>query len=756
MANHNFLSYFGTCLDEELARKFSHTLLLRMTSDGAESRLHITIGLDSETLVSAGELQQVCQRIGQRYAVQKVELRASYKRAFQPEDFPQLAEFVKLRNSGVNGFLEDAGTALEGGCLRIDLKKGGSEFLSQQNCAALIQNTIREQFGEEIKVELRDAGSYDIEQAVKEISRQRQAGQKQEQKQEQAKQGKIRLGDLPIYIDTSKVIKGRAIRDVPTPMAEVDIMDGTATVWGDIQKIEERETRDGRNLIFNCDISDYTSSYTIKMFDDKRSLRPVINEIRKASTLLVRGAFTYDKFANEYVLRPDSIVSVQKAEVMDTAEEKRVELHLHTNMSAMDGMSAARKLVERAHKWGHKAVAITDHGVVQAFPEACATAKKLGDIKIIYGMEGYFADDTGEPERNADGSLKLSALRRYHQIILVKNAAGLKNLYKLVSLSNLEYFYKKPLILKSELMKYREGLIVGSACEAGELYRAIVEDRPDEELEAIANFYDYLEIQPNGNNMFLVRGCSESPEYAQKHNINIPIRTEEDLNNINRKIVALADRLGKPVIATGDVHFLDEKDAKFRAILMAGQGFRDADPPPTLYLKTTGQMLEEFAYLGEDRAYEAVVTNPNKIADMVDGDVQPIPDGTYQPHIDGAEEELTEMCWNNARRLYGDPVPKLVADRLERELSSIIKHGFAVLYIIAQKLVKDSVDHGYLVGSRGSVGSSVVAMLADISEVNPLPPHYVCPGCKHSEFFTDGSVGSGYDLPPRDCPRCGT
>ena len=730
---------------------------------------------------------------------------------------------------------------------------------------------------------------------------------------------------LPISLENAQEIIGARVSERPVPIDSVEYDCGMATIWGDVFDFEIRPTKKSDSIIVSFAVTDYTNSITCKLFDKEKN-REQIEKIANGKTLLIKGRIVYDDYDREYCMRPTNITMVTRLKKSDNAPEKRVELHMHTNMSALDGMTPADKLVERAIEYGHKAVAITDHGVLQAFPDAMNAAERSGGkIKIIYGVEAYFVNDMvpvvdGENDTRLDGEFicfdvettglnpkyerlteigavrvkngeildrfntfvnpekhipqnitqltgitdemvsdapseeeavksffdfcgdavlvahnapfdvsfikavcsrhgmkygythmdtvplcrslypelkryKLNLVAEYlklpkfnhhrasddafvlaeilqkaiekmdgmdihttrqintmlaggdntkiksnHMIILVKNQTGLKNLYKLVSSSHINHFYRTPRIMKSELIKLREGLLIGSACEAGELYRAVLGGKEWGELCRIAEFYDFLEIQPNGNNMFLVR-TGEVPD-------------EEALNDINRKIISLGERLKKPVVATGDVHFLNESDAIFRAIMMANQKFSDADMQPPLYYRTTQEMLDEFKYLGEEKAYEVVVKNPNLIAGMVD-EIRPIPKGTFQPSLDGANEELNEISWRTARSIYGEDLPEIVEKRLDRELKSIIKHGFAVLYMIAQKLVADSVAHGYLVGSRGSVGSSFVAFVSGISEVNPLPPHYVCPKCRHSEFFLKGEVGSGFDLPPKDCPECG-
>ena len=414
----------------------------------------------------------------------------------------------------------------------------------------------------------------------------------------------------------------------------------------------------------------------------------------------------------------------------------------------MDGLTPMADLVKQAIKWGHKALAITDHGVVQAFP-FCYDAAEGSDLKLIFGMEGYLISDRtmkgADMDQEPTDTIKKSRapkIRSHDIILLAQNETGLRNLYKMVTVSHLRHFNKRPLLPRDVISQYREGIIVGSACEAGELYQAVRSGASDAELEEIASFYDYLEIQPTGNNMFLVR-----EGYC----------TVEDLKEHNRKIYELGKRLGKLVVATCDVHFLNPEDARLRTILQAAQNYKDADLQPPLYLHTTEEMLEEFAYLGEDIAYEVVVTNTNKIADMVQR-IKPVPDRDqlYSPAIPGAEDAVRNLSYAKAHAWYGDKLPQIVEDRLKMELDAIIGNGFSVLYYIAHKLVKHSLDRGYLVGSRGSVGSSFVATMLDITEVNALKPHYRCPKCRHSEFFVHNEVDSGFDLPVKACPECGT
>ena len=544
--------------------------------------------------------------------------------------------------------------------------------------------------------------------------------------------------NLPAKKIIGKKISGNItkISDITEESGEVIIIGEVGS--GDKNGVNLREFKTG-SVGVSFSVTDDTDGISCKKFfkaDKKDDAKIFADQIKAGSLVKISANAKFDDYAKETVLFINALELLEKNSAReDTAEVKRVELHVHTQMSAMDAVIPVDKLIKTAADWNWSAVAITDHGVIQAFPNAAITAEKLAKagkkIKIIYGMEGYLV---GEDYKQKFAN---------HVIILAKNKRGLENLYKLVSISQIKFMYYRPRIPKDILSELRDGLIIGSACEAGELIRAIVAGKDDSELETIADFYDYLEIQPIHNNDFLVR----SEDFPT-------INDDEDLRNINRKVAALAKKLGKPLIATTDAHFLNPDDAICRAVLMHSKGYSDADKQPPLYLRTTDEMFKEFDYLDEKTAYDAIVTNPNKIADSIEF-LKPIPDGLYSPQVSGAEEEIRETSYNKARQLYGKNLPPLVEARLEQELKPIIGHGFAGLYLIAQRLVKKSNDDGYLVGSRGSVGSSFVATLTGITEVNPLPPHYRCPKCQYSEFFTKGEVGCGYDLPRKNCPVCG-
>ncbi|MBR2616492.1 MAG: PolC-type DNA polymerase III, partial [Clostridia bacterium] len=743
---------------------------------------------------------------------------------------------------------------------------------------------------------------------------------------------RVYAGHLVFDLSSPETLLGRAFKDDDwetfVPLRDLASGPRPVTFCGTVISEEDKEMRGTDGFRVKVYVTDRASSATLKFSGAVDKVKPLM-KASPGTPLLVVGNLQFDKFENELVVRPRSVSQIGIVPISDDAEEKRIELHLHTKMSTMDSTIETGDIVKLAHSWGHRAVAITDHGNLQGFPDAMLMSEKLG-MKVIYGMEGYFVDDTaralfgeahgdfentefvifdiettglsalscqiteigavlyrngevldhfstfadpgvpipenivkltgitdemvkgaptpleavkqflafagdrtliahnanfdigfikkvaednGLPLKNAyldtlalsrflntdlknhkldtlqryfgieefnhhrafedaetlgkifdamirkmqqEGIVDLDGmnnamsascdpkkLKSYHIILLVKNQVGLKNLYKLVSRSYLDYYSRNPRIPKTLLQEHREGLLVGSACSEGELYSAILEGKSYGELLKIADFYDYMEIQPLGNNDYLVR----------KEKVN----GVEQLQSINKRIIELGKKQGKMTVATGDVHFMRPEDEVFRQILLAGMKFPDATSHTPLYMRTTEEMLSEFSYLPPELAKEVVISNPNKICDMVE-EVRPIPKGSYPPALEGAVEELNRACYEKAHRMYGDPLPQLVEDRLGRELGSIEKHGFSVLYVIAKRLVQNSEEKGYLVGSRGSVGSSFVATMASISEVNPLVPHYLCPNetCKHSEFIEDGSVGSGFDLPPKDCPLCGT
>lgn len=763
-----FADYFSNYVNDDTITYIGNGDITSFTVSRQDREL--AIGLNLESFVDYGIVENSQNQIARAMELKKVHINPRFpKSEFSLDNIERILEYVRHESPAANGFFDGCEAELEDRTLTLCLKKGGKDVLESQKVDRTIANKIYELFDLDFVVIFLEVQAFDIEKAVQKAVEERRA-EEQHKKEEEEKNVNHELWDeLPVFKDTLKKIYGKAIHEKPKNIADVSTEDGYITVWGDVLKTEVRETKRGTSKIFDFDISDYTSSITVKMFDDKRVIDPLVDKINEAGTLVISGGYQFDTFSNQYVLRPYAIASIKKAEKTDDEPEKRIELHMHTSLSEMDAISSPTALVKQAIKWGHEAVAITDHGVVQALPEAYAASGKGSKIKLILGMEGYLVDDEKYPDFL---NMKTNQYERYHIIFLVKEDTsmdesipkeerkyGRKNLYEMISASNVKYFKKRPLIPKSLLRKKRDCIIVGSACEQGEVYQAILDDVDEDKLEEIASFYDYLEIQPNGNNAFMLRTSDQ--EYVtnkrgeEKKNRYWRVNSEEDLININKKIIALGDKLGKLVVATGDVHFLSEHDAKFRAIIMASKGFDDADNQPPLYFKTTREMLDDFAWAG-DRAREFVIDNPKKIADSIMDNIPPIPPGTFQPHIDGANEELTEKCWNMAKDLYGDPVPEYVANRLQRELDSIIGHGFGVLYVIAKRLVEESERNGYLVGSRGSVGSSLAAHFGGISEVNPLAPHYYCKKCKHSEFFLNGEYGSGFDLPSKNCPNCGT
>lgn len=520
------------------------------------------------------------------------------------------------------------------------------------------------------------------------------------------------------------VLLGRVIRT--KPMAVSGITGGerdNVTVMGQISEITWRQAQSG-DVYGSLILTDMNDSIDVRVFPGDGK----ISQIKEGVWVLARGRARLDRFHSEPVLMCNDLCLVEPELRQDTESEKRVELHLHTKMSALDSVLDLEKGIATAARWGHEAIAITDHGVVQAFPEAYRLGKTYG-IKIIYGIEGYLVEN--DPKGQA-----------FHIILLAKNKQGLRHLYELVTLSHLKYFYRTPRIPRQELALRSEGLIVGSACEAGELFQAILNQKDNSELVEIAGFYDFLEIQPLGNNGFLID--------------NGIVSGKQDLIEINKQIYELSKTLGKPCVITGDVHYLDPEDEIYRTLLLSGKGMNNSgERPVPLYFRTTNELLEEVSeYLGEEAAREVVVKNTNTIAGSVES-LAPIPQGSFFPHLEDADQILRQLTYKGARQMYGSNLPEIVEKRITKELSAIIGNDFSSLYLIAIKMVEKSMRDGYLVGSRGSVGSSLVAMLTGITEVNPLPPHYVCPKCHWNKFAEDGSYGSGFDLPVMQCPQCG-
>lgn len=918
-------------------------------------------------LVEKCNLYEIEQELAATYSLNSVWIFPQYpKELFSVGYMPEILLETERTGTVSKGFFDSCKCELCGDTLNIKVPftEGGIYLLENAKTNEIISNIIKSEFSLQFTTKIFQSGDMSVfaekrrreqEKLLSDIDRSIAASvaretaaarmpQKNDQNREPDKnltrvnslhydgpQAALRVdeniftsGFMRFDVSAPQVIFGNEfVMGEPTPIRA--LKPGESAIFlAEVIEVVKKESRRGDKLNVRISLSDrdYSIYIRITLTSDESEW---LSQIKPGTALAVKGRVRIDNFDGETIVSPNAVAKIKKLEREDNAADKRVELHLHTCMSSMDAIIRPKELIDAAKRWGHRAIAVTDHGNVQAYPEVMLAAEAAG-MKVIYGLEAYFVDDTaralygdtnvgfdeefivfdiettglsplnnhiteigairvkggevlevfntfvnpgvhipqeitrltgitdemvadappisealprflefigdrmliahnagfdtgfiryaadmcGLPFKNAyldtvglsryvnpeltkhkldtlaeyfklgdfnhhrasddaeilarifycmvdklraegvvDTDSMLEAMsekadplkiRPYHQILLVKNSQGLKNLYKLISMSYLKYYRRSPRIPKTVLSEYREGLIIGSACEAGELFSAVLDGRSEADLLKIADFYDYLEIQPVSNNRFLI----DSGKVADV----------EGLRNLNRRIVELGKKAGKPVVATCDAHFLNKEDEIIRKILLAGMKFTDADRDINLYLRTTEEMLEEFSYLGEETAYEVVVKNTNLICDMIE-DVRPIPKGQYTPKMDGADEDLQEICWRTAKELYGDPLPHQVEERLARELESIIKHGFAVLYMIAQKLVKNSEERGYLVGSRGSVGSSFVATMSGITEVNPLPPHYLCKKCRHSEFIDDGSVGSGFDLPPKDCPICG-
>lgn len=774
MASAKFSDLFGEVISADVLAAFENAIINGCDLKEQDER-SIAIDIFSSTYINANDVKNAENQIKDALALNKAELSLKFDSAALCEQACRdITNYIKTKNVVLNGYFADAEYNLDENKLDITLKFGGLNVIKQADFEKLFNMQLKAAFGIELQInflgqlediELSPVPTEDIPVRRKVQQNNAAAPKNVPEEKPEPKYDYKPDGGMPVYLESAKLFYGRKIDTRVKPLSSIappDTPEDTVYVaaWGEVFGLETKEIttkRGSKMVIVKFCFSDHTNSFKANFFIDAAK-KDQIKPLKDGAFLIVNGDYAYDKWSGEFIVNVGALATVKKYEQADDHDgEKRVELHCHTNMSAKDAVASAKSIINRAYKWGHKAVAITDHGVVQAYPEAAAAVKDIrksgGEFKVIYGVEAYFADDTM-------GETDITKLPRHHQIILVKDMIGLKNLYKIVSSAHLDNFYKRPISLKSVIDKNREGLILGSACEQGEFYKAIIDGKDHDELIRIAKYYDYLEIQPLGNNEFMVRE-SQAVHTDRKGNIKENrfkhVRSLEVIKDFNRKVVEIADELGLPVVATGDVHFLSKEDEIIRKIVMAGQGFDDFDNQAPLYFKTTDEMLEDFSYFGE-RAKEFVIDNPNKIAQMISGDVIPVPEGNYPPVIEGSDEMLRSICWERAKNTYGynGELPEVVEKRLEKELNSIINNGFSIMYMSAQKLVKYSEDNGYLVGSRGSVGSSFAATMAGISEVNPLAPHYYCPKCRHSEFFTKGEVGSGFDLPEKNCPKCGT
>ncbi len=922
-----------TLTGDSFAEELSGVELTRFQVFKQERKVHI--GLLSKRVLSDSVVDRFVRHIKKSFQLEKAEVELTYTEGVLsaeslPVAYENILGVVLKKLPAARGILLNSYATMADGKMLVHLKFGGEQTLRDNHVHTLMEKELKDSYHVSFSVDF-CCDTVSTEDVMERLETQRAelvhdaavAAEAAEAAARAAVKKVVTAEPDPEQPDD--LLLGKPFSGVLTPLSEIDENSGRVIIEGRVIASETRELKNKKTLL-ELYVADETSCMICKAFLNDKDFGRVKGELKKLSGVQIAGKAQYDTYAKEVVIIIDNMIKTKISTRPDTAEVKRVELHAHTTMSAEDALVKPKDLVARAAAWGHKAVAITDHGVVQAYPDAYDAGQKHG-IKVIYGMEAYLETDPAKLVYNeksmplsgdfvvfdiettslsarygeiieiagvklSDGkqvdrfscfvkptvdipyhiteltnitpdmvrdaepievvlpkflefcngsvlvahnanfdvgyikkkaeeqglsfdfcymdtlmlsrrlltALKTHRLNRvakhlgfvfeghhraindaeitariflhfvellqgmdirdvsqvnerlmdeslakytdtYHAILLVRTMEGLKNLYKLVSTSHLDHFYKRPRISKAVLDEHREGLIVGSACEAGELYQKMLRGATEEELKEIASYYDYLEVQPLGNNGFMLR----------EHTV----ASEEELKDMNRAIVALGDKLGKKVVAACDVHFMDPGDAVYREVLQTAKGYDDANHQAPLYLRTTDEMLSEFSYLPKEKAFEIVVTNTNLIADEIE-DILPIPKETATPEMPGATEELQELSYGKAYELYGEELPELVKARMEKELVPIIKYGFSVMYMIAQKLVTKSLSDGYLVGSRGSVGSSFIAFLSGITEINSLPPHYLCPECKNVEFVLDGSFSMGADMPDKVCPKCGT
>ena len=928
----------GFPLPEELVEALGRLVVVHAELD-RETR---TIRLDAqaEQYLAEKQLQALCRDIEKEYGLRELKLSVRYPASELPNmDFRDLAQVFIRAFSPSAAILAGAGYEVTDEAVVIRLKANGKDSILQN--AKKAEQFLRDRFGVSKKIEVEAHSNLEGRALFEETARIRAEALKNAPAiTASVPQGGAKssgAGSAAPAEPTGALFYGRPFSGRPVRMEELNLDMFRVIVEGKVFAVQHRELKKRGAWVICFDMTDYTSSVRVNQFMEAAKAKPIIDNVQPGMWLRVQGKMSFDRYDNEMVLQPNAMEKIEAPKRRDTYPEKRVELHLHTTMSSMDALTDTGAAVKRAASWGHRAIAITDHGGAQSFPDAMKAASKAKvagtdqNIKILYGCEGYYVNDVddriavhgeedfsfdgeyvafdlettglsslhdtiieigaaimkgnevlstfqtfvdphrplqpkivdltgindqmlaGQPDiseampkfleyvgsrplcaHNADfdigfvtaaceklglpfhptyvdtlilaqnlmpelGKYKLNIVadalslpdfnhhrasddaitcgyllmrffkmmqeqgldslqkinprmeqlrsgskildrRARHIIVFAKNSIGLRNLYRLISYGNLKYFKRVPIMPKSELLQWREGLIIGSACEAGELFQAILNHKSWAELKRIASFYDFLEIQPICNNRFMLdKGLAED---------------EEELRGFNRTIVKLGEELGKPVVATGDVHFLDPEDEIFRHILLATKQMPDADRPLPLYLRTTDEMMEEFSYLGPEKAHEVVIENPNRIVDWCET-LRPVPHNLFAPKIENSVEDLKALVYGKLHRLYGETPPELVQKRVDTEMHDIISCHYDVIYMSAQKLVQNSLEHGYLVGSRGSVGSSIVAFMSGITEVNSYPPHYRCPQCKFTTFEVPADCACGADLPDAVCPKCG-